>query len=101
MKEKYVQRLIDIPDYILDKINKICTQENISLNYFVNKSIINDFTNDLSVLNITKSTDNIPIRIRINLKTYEKLKLCTRKWNISMQKIIIHFLFLELKKYNY
>ena len=101
MKEKYVQRLIDIPDYILDKINKICTQENISLNYFVNKSIINNFTNDLSVLNITKRTYNIPIRIRINLKTYEQLKLCTKKWNISMQKIIIHFLFLELKKYNY
>ncbi len=101
MKEKIVQRLIDIPEYMFNKMNEICTNENISLNYFVNKAIDNNFNDNLSLINVSKRMDTESIRLRIKFDLYIKLKECTKEWNISMQKIIIHFILCELKRYKF
>lgn len=54
MKEKYVQMLIDIPDYILDDIKVYCLNNNISVNHLINTAVINDISDQITPIKITK-----------------------------------------------
>jgi len=91
LKEKTVQRLLEIPDYIINKIDK-----DESINSFINRAIINNICTDISFIKISKKTHTIPVRVRIKTSTYTKLKELISKYNISIQKLILHFILLEL-----
>ena len=97
MREKNIQRLIDIPDYILDDINVYCLKNNISVNHFINTAVINNISDQITSIKITKKTHVTPTRVRIRESVYQKIKDCTSKCNISMKKIILHCILVELE----
>lgn len=99
MREKNIQRLIDIPDYVLNDINIYCTKYNISINHFMNIAVINNLSDELTSIKITKKTHMVPTRVRIRESAYQKIKYCTSKCNISMQKLILHCILEELEKF--
>ncbi len=91
MKEKVVQRILEIPDYLVGMIDK-----EKSINKFINEAIIKNFNSDISLVRISKKTFTIPVRVRINVSVYNRLKELVSIYNISMQKLIIHFILSEL-----
>lgn len=93
-----IKRILELPDYILRDINEYCYKNDISVNAYINNAINKNISDDIDFIKISKKTTIVPTRIRILSNIYDKLKSCTSMRNISMQKLIIHCILIELYK---
>lgn len=100
-KEKRIERLIDIPDSVIEKINIICDKnEDInSLNDFVNKAIRNNIKDDIERIYVSVRSDAEPSKLRIYKSLNDQMNNIVRKRNISVSKLVLHYIIEELKKY--
>lgn len=99
-KEKRIERLIDIPDSIIKKINIICNknEEINSLNDFVNKAIRNNIKDDIERIYVSVRSDAEPSKLRIYKSLNDQMNNIVRKRNISVSKLVLHYIIEELKK---
>lgn len=98
-KEKRIYMTMEISVGNKEKIEGIIGTENISFNEFVNRAIKNNFKENLSKINIYKREDVEAVKLRIYERLYIPMSNFTKKYNISITKIISHCIYEELKKY--
>lgn len=98
--EKRVYITMEISLSNKEKIEQIILKENISFNEFVNIAIKNNFKDNLSKINIYQREEGEPVKLRIYESLYNPISSYTKKYNISITKIIDHCIFEEIKKYD-
>jgi hypothetical protein len=99
-KEKRIYITMEISLSNKNAIEKIIGIKNISFNEFINEAIKNNFKDNLSKINIYKREDAEPVKLRIYESIYIPMCEFTKKYNISITKIITYCIFEEIKKYN-
>ena len=95
--EKRIYITMEISVSNKEKIERIIGFKNISFNEFVNEAIKNNFKDNLSKINIYKREEGEPIKLRIYESLYNPMSDFTKKYNISITKIITHCIYEELK----
>lgn len=98
-KEKRVYLTMEISVSNREKIDRIIKARNISFNEFVNEAIKNNFKENLNKINIYKREDGEAVKLRIYEKLYSPMSNFTKKYNISVTKIISFCINEELNKY--
>ncbi len=97
--EKRVYMTMEISITCKEEIERIIQETKISFNEFINQAISNNFKNNLSKINIYKREEGEQIKIRIYESLYEPISDFTKKYNISITKIINYCIYEEIKKY--
>ena len=97
--EKRIYITMEISVSNKEKIERIIGSKNISFNEFVNEALKNNFKDNLSKINIYKREEGEPIKLRIYESIYKPMSNFTKKYNISITKIINHCIYEEIKKY--
>ena len=98
-KEKRIYISMEISICNKEKIEKIITEKNISFNEFINDAIKNNFKENLSKINIYKREEGEQVKLRIYESIYSQLSSFTKRYNISITKIINYCIYEEIKKY--
>lgn len=98
-KEKRIYMTMEISLRNKEKIEKIISSKNISFNEFINEAIKNNFKDNLSKINIYKREDGEQTKLRIYESLYLPISNFTKKYNISITKIINYCIYEEIKKY--
>ena len=98
--EKRIYITMEISVSNKERIERIIGIKNISFNEFVNVAIKNNFKDTLSKINIYNREEGEPVKLRIYESLYNPMSNFTKKYNISVTKIISHCIYEELKKYN-
>lgn len=99
-KEKRIYMTMEISLCNKEKIEEIINQKNISFNEFINDAIKNNFKDNLSKINIYKREEGEQIKLRIYESLYLPISNFTKKYNISITKIINYCIYEEIKKYS-
>lgn len=99
-KEKRVYITMEISIDNKEKIEKITNLKNISFNEFINETIKNNFKDNLNKINIYKREEGEQTKLRIYESLYESMSNFTKKYNISITKLINYCIYEEIKKYN-
>lgn len=98
--EKRIYITMEISVGNKNAIERIIGIKNISFNEFVNEAIKNNFKDNLNKINIYKREEVEPVKLRIYESIYTPMSDFTKKYNISITKIITHCIYEEIKKYN-
>ena len=98
-KAKRVYITMEISLYNKERIEQIILKENMSFNEFVNQAIKNNFKDNLSKINIYMRQEGEPVKLRIYESLYTPMSNFTKKYNISITKIIDNCIFEEIKNY--
>ncbi len=99
-KEKRVHMTMEISVCNIEKINDIIKSEKISFNEFINRAIKNNFKDNITKINIYQREESEAIKLRILESIYMPISKFTKKYNISITKIISYCINEEIKKYN-
>lgn len=98
-KEKRIYMTMEISLCNKEKIEEIIRSKNISFNEFINQAIKNNFKDNLSKINIYKREEGEQTKLRIYESLYLPISNFTKKYNISITKIINYCIYEEIKKY--
>lgn len=97
--EKRIYKTIEIPTENIKKMKEICEEKNISINEFINIAIKNNFKSSMNKIEIYKKSEVEPIKVRIYESIHKQLSSFTSVYDISIVKLINHFIYKELDKY--
>lgn len=97
--EKRVYMTMEISITCKEEIERIIKNKEISFNEFINQAIKNNFKENLNKINIYKREEGEQVKIRIYKRLYDPISDFTKKYNISITKIINYCIYEEIKNY--
>lgn len=97
--EKRVYMTMEISITCKEEIERIIKNKEISFNEFINQAIKNNFKENLNKINIYKREEREQVKIRIYKSLYDPISDFTKKYNISITKIINYCIYEEIKNY--